>query len=327
MLITNTPDCLENYIVFSNGCYDGGVPTPTSGYYIENLEGLTIDNVAMISNELLVSATKTMQEKMYFASRIVENRLKAILNSRGIKLNTIGALYPVCSASTSTVGSSVLQKGIRVSKKWLNSSQSRIWVDTIRIKSLTSGLTTLYIYDHQFNILWSQVQSLVADYEHHFNVKKHFNSDVIYILADNTNIQPYIYNCNTNTGCTPCDNKYLNVTGYDGNAISTDGYLGACVRLDCVDTDIICQFLDRVGLAVLYQTGVQLAKEWASPNNRLNIIKTHGIEWALNMATMWENASVEALDNEIDNIIQILETDKFCYNCQPRLKMYAMLPG
>jgi hypothetical protein len=119
----------------------------------------------------------------------------------------------------------------------------------------------------------------------------------------------------------------LNVTGYDGNALSSDGYLGACVRLDCVDTDIICQFLDRVGLAVLYQTGVQLAKEWASPNNRLNIIKTHGIEWALNMATMWENASVEALDNEIDNIIQILETDKFCYNCQPRLRMYAMLPG
>lgn len=327
MLITNSPDCLENYIVFANGCYDGTVPTPTSGYYIENLEGLTIDNVSMISNELLISATKTMQEKMYFAARIVENRLKAILNSRGIKLNTIGKLYPICSVSETNIGSSSLQKGIRISKKWLNSSQSRIFVESIRIKSLTSGSTSLYIYDQSFNILWTESINLISNIEQIINVKKYFNSDVVYILADNTNIQPYIYNCNTKTNCTPCDNKYLNVLGYDGTSASNDGFLGACVRLDCVDTDIICQFLDRIGLAILYQTGVQLAKEWASPNNRLNIIKTHGIEWALQMSTQWENLSVEALDNEIDNIIQILETDKFCYNCQPRLKKYAMLPG
>lgn len=327
MLITNIPDCLEDYIVFKNGCYPNGIPVPTSGYYIENLEGISIENVAMISPELLISATETMKEKMYFASRIVENRLKAILNARGIKLNTIGKLYSVCSVSNNFVGSSLLNKGIRISKKWLNSTQSRIYVDTIRIKSKTTGQTTLYVYDSAGNVLWSDVQTLFDEFEHTFIVKKHFTDDVIYILADNTNIQPYQYKCDQNTGCVPCDNKYLNITGYNGTGTSTEGYLGACVRLDCVDTDIICNFLDRVGLAVLYQTGVQLAKEWASPNNRLNIIKTHGIEWALQMVTAWENLSVEALDNEIDNIIQILETDKFCYNCDTRLKMYAMLPG
>jgi hypothetical protein len=85
--------------------------------------------------------------------------------------------------------------------------------------------------------------------------------------------------------------------------------------------------LDRLGLAILYQTGAQIAKEWLAPNNRLNIIKTHGIEWAGQMATMWESLSNEYLNNEIDNIIQILETDKFCYRCETRLRMYTMLPG
>ena len=33
------------------------------------------------------------------------------------------------------------------------------------------------------------------------------------------------------------------------------------------------------------------------------------------------------LDNEIDNIIQLLETDRFCYRCEPRLRMYPMFPG
>ena len=50
-------------------------------------------------------------------------------------------------------------------------------------------------------------------------------------------------------------------------------------------------------------------------------------EWANIKITEWENASIEALDNEIDNIIQLLEADRFCYRCEPRLRMYPMFPG
>jgi len=99
MLNLNTPTCLENYIISLNGCYAEDT-IPTSGYYLENLEGLTINNVAAVSSEALISATLTVQEKMYFAADIVEKRLKAVLNARGIKLNTIGKKYSVCAASS-----------------------------------------------------------------------------------------------------------------------------------------------------------------------------------------------------------------------------------
>ena len=327
-MLTNSPSCLDNYIVFYNGCYGDDTPVPTSGYYIENLEGLTIENVAMISPELLISATQTIKEKMLFAASIVENRLKAILNSRGIKLNTLGKLYSACAVTNVADLPAAFDRGIRISKKWLNSPQSRIFIDAVRFKSKTSGPSVIKVKDLLGNVLWQQNTVLIAETEHTVFIKKHFNPDIILVTIDTTSIQPYIYICDKTTNCTPCDaNINLAIDGWNGTGVGPNGYVSVCVRLDCTDKDIICQFLDRLGLAILYQTGAQIAKEWLAPNNRLNIIKTHGLEWASQMATMWESLSNEYLNNEIDNIIQILETDKFCYRCETRLRMYAMLPG
>jgi hypothetical protein len=326
MLNLNTPTCLENYIISLNGCYPGGT-VPTSGYYLENLEGLTINNVAAVSNEALVSATLTIQEKMYFAADILEKRLKAVLNARGIKLNTIGSLYNVCAASTVSNIPVALNRGIKVSKKWINSPQSRIFVDSVKFKSTVNGTSTVFVTDFAGNVLYQQAVTAVANSEMTAFIKRSFAPDLILITWDNTNVAPYVYNCSKATNCKPCGDTVLDVTGWNGLAAVTDGFLGACLRVDCVDTNIICQFLDRLGLSILYQTGVQILKEWVSPNNRLNLIKTHGIEWANIKITEWENASIEALDNEIDNIIQLLETDRFCYRCEPRLRMYPMFPG
>ena len=326
MLNLNTPNCLDNYIISLNGCYPEDT-VPTSGYYLENLEGLTINNVAAVSSEALVSATATVREKMYFAADIVEKRLKAVLNARGIKLNTIGSLYSVCQVSSVTDIPVNANRGIKVSKKWINSPQSRIYVDSVRFKSTVNASSTVYVTDFVGNILFQQAVTCFADTEMHIFVKKSFNQDLILITIDTTNVAPYLYTCNAASNCKPCGDMVLNVEGWNGFSATASGYLGACVRVDCVDTDIICQFLDRLGMTILYQTGVQILKEWVSPNNRLNLIKTHGNEWANLKIVEWENASIEALDNEIDNIIQLLETDRFCYRCEPRLRMYPMFPG
>jgi hypothetical protein len=326
MLNLNTPNCLDNYIISLNGCYPEDT-VPASGYYLENLEGLTINNVAAVSSEALVSATATVREKMYFAADIVEKRLKAVLNARGIKLNTLGSLYSVCQVSNVSDIPVAANRGIKVSKKWINSPQSRIYVDSVRFKSTVNASSTIYVTDFVGNILFQQAVTCFADTEMHIFVKKSFNEDLILITIDTTNVAPYLYTCNAASNCKPCGDMVLNVEGWNGVNASQSGYLGACVRVDCVDTDIICQFLDRLGMTILYQTGVQILKEWVSPNNRLNLIKTHGNEWANLKIVEWENASIEALDNEIDNIIQLLETDRFCYRCEPRLRMYAMFPG
>lgn len=326
MLNLNTPTCLENYIISLNGCYEDGT-VPTSGYYLENLEGLTINNVAAVSSEALISATLTVQEKMYFAADVVEKRLKAVLNARGIKLNTIGKKYSVCAASSIVDMPVAIDRGIKISKKWIDSPQSRIYIDTVRVKASNNGNSTIYVTDYVGNILFSQAISVFTDEEVYVSIKKSFKEDVLLVTWDTTSVSPYIYKCNESTNCKPCGDTVLDVQGWNGVSAQTDGYLSACVRVDCVDTDIICQFLDRLGMAILYQTGVQILKEWVSPNNRLNLIKTHGNEWANVKITEWENASIEALDNEIDNIIQILETDRFCYRCEPRLRMYPMFPG
>ena len=185
MLNLNTPSCLENYIISLNGCYAEGVE-PTSGYYLENLEGLTLNNVAAVSNEALVSATKTIEEKMYFAADIVEKRLKAVLNARGIKLNNLGKTYCVCKLSEISEPGDGYGKGIKLSKAWLGSTQSRIWVESVSFKSKIGGNTTLVVSDINGNPIYIKNIYVNADEITNVFIKKHFNSDVIYITIDTT---------------------------------------------------------------------------------------------------------------------------------------------
>lgn len=327
-------DCIKNYIVLRDGCYldDNGnaitTPDPTSGFCVENLEGLSVENIASIAPEKLASATKVVQEKLNFAAVIVENRLKAMLGARGLKLNQNGHVQNACSLTNTTVIQQPFDKGVRISKKWMISPQSAIWVETVKIKADNDGTTTVKVSDIDGNVLWSKSITVQADIEHLVSVRKHFRKDIIFVTVDATNISLFEWSCDENSSCKPCasKNEYLAVNGWTGNNVSDSGYVGVCVRLDCTDYDIICQFLDRVGLAVLYQLGVEILSEWIAPNNRLNIIATHGIEWAMAKIEEWEKLSVIYLQNEMDAIKEIMLSDKYCYNCNGRLNAFPFLP-
>jgi len=269
-------------------------------------------------------ASPSVQNDAAYAKGRMEKAVGACTITSG---NSIGSKYAVCGVSNVVDMPVAFNRGIKISKKWIDSPQSRIFIDSVKFKATNNGNTTIYVTDYAGNILFSQAVTVFADTEMHIFVKKYFKEDLLLVTIDTTNIAPYLYTCNAATNCKPCGDTVLDVTGWNGIAAQPQGYLGACVRVDCVDTDIICQFLDRLGMAILYQTGVQILKEWVSPNNRLNLIKTHGNEWANIKIGEWENASIEALDNEIDNIIQLLEADRFCYRCEPRLRMYPMFPG
>lgn len=327
-------DCIKNFIVLRDGCYqdDSGnvipTPEPISGFCVENLEGLSVQNVASITPEKLFTATKTVIEKLNMAAVVVENRLKAMLSARGIQLNTFGKLQNACSVTDTNILPEANDKGVRISKTWINTELSAIWVESIRIKSFTQAPTTLKISDIDGNVLWTKTTTIPDNQEVKISVRKHFRKDIIFVTADATAISLFEYNCGSGQSCKPCagKNEYLSIEGWTGQMSSDTGYLGVCARLDCIDTDLICQFLDRVGLAVLYQLGVEILAEWTSPNNRLNIIATHGVEWATAKIPEWEKLSIVYLQNEIDAIKQIMAADEYCYNCRGRVNAFPLLP-
>jgi len=185
-------DCITNYIVLRDGCYldENGnpiaTPEPSSGFCVENLEGLSVNNIAAIAPEKLATATKVVQEKLNFAAVIVENRLKAMLGARGIKLNSNGKLYDACTVTNSTVIQQPFDKGLRISKKWMISPQSAIWVETIKLKSKNDGATTLKVSDLDGNVLWSKDIKVQANIETAVSVRRHFRKEVIFVTADAT---------------------------------------------------------------------------------------------------------------------------------------------
>lgn len=332
--ISNPPACLIDYIVIKDGCYcdtDGTklpVPSPSSGYYIESLQGLSVENLSDITPENS-QTTQMVNSMVYFAAAIVEKRITAYLTSKGFDLNKQGSDYEACKVS-STFGIPIaLEKGVRVSRANINAPQARIFVSTIRIKT-KGGNTTIYIKDSSGNVLWSKSISTVADVEQKISVNQSFEPEIIFIVADNATVSLYEYNC---LGSPDCCGKAaqmrrdLSVMGWDGVQASYVGFLGVCVRLDCTDKNIICNWLNRLQLAILYQAGAEILKEWVSPSSRINQIKTMGEEWAKDQIEVWENQSIEFMKAELINIENLLSYDSYCYKCVSNYRTIPVLPS
>jgi hypothetical protein len=335
IFISNPPACLENFIILKDGCYcdENGnkipTPVPTSGFYIESLSGITVENLSDITNEANRSATNLVNQMVYFAAFIVEKRLLGLLGEAGLDLNKSGTLYDICSVFGNHTPPAALEKGIRLSRKNINSQQARIHVQSVKIKSKTAGVTTVKITDISGNVLWSQTVNLFDDSVYTVYVDTTFEPDVIYILADATAVQLYEWSC-TGTGC--CGNnvqgygKEFAVVGWDGVQNSLIGYVGACAKLVCTDENLICQFAKRLAMAILYQTGAQILKEWVSPSSRINFIKLAGEQWAAEHIEIWEKMSTDLVQAEVKNIINILKTDGYCYDCKNRFQSIKMIP-
>lgn len=336
MFISNANACLDNFIVLKDGCYcdEFGAkiqtPIPTSGFYIESLEGISIENLSDITNEANRTATNLLNQKVFFAAKIVEKQLLYLLASNGFDMNKQGTDFEYCAVNGnySPIGIGV-EKGIRVSRAALGSKQGRIYVKQIRLKAKNTATTTVKIEDANGNILWSTSVYAVADKTIYIQVEQRFEPEIIFILADASTVQLYEWSCNSLTGCCghAVGHKDLAVMGFDGVQNSFTGYLGACLRLECTDEDIICQFSKRLGMAILYQTGVEILKEWLSPSSRLNFIKINGQDWAAAKIEEWENMSLDFIKVELPNIARMLQNDRVCYSCTNSLKSFAKLPS
>lgn len=334
IFISNPPECLVDYIVLKDGCYcnDDGTkaptPTPKSGFYIEFLQGISIENLSDITPENQ-TATSLINNMVYLAANVVEKRLTGFLSGNGYDLNKRGKEYQACNVSGVADIPVGFDKGLRISKANITSDQARIFVEAIKIKVANAGETTLKIEDNDGNLLWSKTITLPADVETSVKVNQSFSEDIIFLLADSTNVGLYQWNCNYQGGC--CGNQItqrqdLSVMGFDGVQVSFTGFLGACVRLNCTDKNIICNFLERLQMSILYQTGAEILKEWLSPSSRINLIKTFGKEWAQEQIEVYQNQSIEYLEAEVRNIQNLLSYDKYCYSCNNNLRTINSIP-
>lgn len=360
------PACLAGFITLGGACDEA---PPTSGYTIQALKGLSIDNISAIAPEAIETAKAALADALGMANKKLESKLRAVLTERGIDLNRRGALYTPCSFTTGAAFAVAKDRGLRVSRAWLktrNNVLGRIVVETITIKSAIDGDTTLKVTDSDDVVLWSKDISLKAGQEAKVKVGQTFEPEVIYIVADNTNISPFETDCTSGQACCGKNftygyngnhkatyNGYLEretrpvydgytkydraeslsddlvVEGWTGDGTNTVGYLSACLRLSCSDKNIVCNFKDRLALALLHYTGVELLEEWLSPSKRINLIKTFGKTWAAEKLDDWTQDADDFLYNELDAIILFLQkNDKFCYNCDnSKLGYLTTLPG
>lgn len=334
IFISNPPECLVDFIVLKDGCYcfeDGTkapTPEPKSGFYIEFLQGISIENISDITPENQ-DATALINNMVYLAANVVEKRLTSYLSNNGYDLNKRGKEYQACNVSNIADIPVAFDKGLRISKANITSEQAVIYVEALKIKVQNAGSTTLKIEDENGNVLWSKTITLPANVETKVKVDKSFSEDIIFALADSTNVGLFQWNCNYQGGCCGrqiAQRQDLSVMGFDGVQLSYTGFLGACLRLDCTDKNIICNFLDKLAFSILYQTGAEILKEWLSPSSRINLIKNFGKEWAQEQIEVYQNQSIEYLEAEVRNIQNLLSYDKYCFKCENNLRSINTIP-
>lgn len=203
----NTYNCAKDFIVLRGGCYlENGVkipvPDPTSGLYINNLSGLIPENLASISNEDLETATKIVEDKVLFAVKEVEKRLKFAFSEQNINLNKEGCLIKPCKVKSTYKVSAAKDRGIRVSRAWLSSKRARIYVKSIKLKSANAGATVIKVIDESTgDILFSENYTIVGGTEVSIKIDKSFDPETILIVAENANISPYVYECAEKACC------------------------------------------------------------------------------------------------------------------------------
>jgi len=331
-MIANPPACLVDYILLKDGCYcEDGVkvptPSPKSGYYIESLPGLSLENISDITPENQTT-TELVNNMVYFAANIVEKQITGYLSGQGFDLNKRGTIQTYCSVSSKVSTPVSLKKGIRISRAGIKSSQARLYIESLKVKSQTTGTTTIEVLDLDDNVLYTKTVTLNANVETTVPIQAEFKEEVIFLVVNASTVTLYEYNCQGQGGCCGKNirSSDISVIGWDGVQPSYIGFVGACISLNCTDFEIICNWIDRLKLAILYRAGALLLQEWIAPSSRINFIK-NSKEWAEATIPIWENQSIDFVKAELRNIENIVKYDKYCFYCENNFRTIAVLPS
>jgi hypothetical protein len=328
---SNQPDCFKNFILSAQACNQ--TLQPTSGLYIENLEGITIKNLANISSEVQQTGFDLLHNKVFHAINLVKTQVQSKFAQMGWYMPLAQKPIEFCSIDGYALATSSNFRGIKVVRYDSVSPYSRFFIEKIFLRSKTSkNGVVVEIKDRNGIVLQSYTIDLVANKAYAIDANLEIAETLFYIGLSDSDLEMYSSecmgsgNCCSGSGWATYQNYYYQVVGWDGTKDDRKSY-GFAIRgyLKCSINALMCQLLDPLKMAILYQTGVEILKEWLS-STRNNILTLHYDGEALaNKKMEWEDEVQTQLDTVLPNLIkQIVETDKNCLLCQTQGKPKIM---
>ena len=302
------PTCFYNFIGVK--CLTTG--TPTSGLYINDLEGLNLKYAANIADSDYISGLQFLNDKIQFATKLVISDLTRY-SLPYFRINSVVDELSVGDWGNTNLAPQSADRGVHLQIK--RSRMLRINVSNIKINTGNSFITSdVYIEDGINTTNYSFTTDASGDAEINLNFTS--TTQDVYIYMDNTSINVNNSSIKTGCGCSSKSGQYLSAYGWNGSGNSNSTYgLKVQATAVCDNDEFACVLGPKLGLPILYRSGIEILHEAVATDrlNSLTLLDTDKINFLLENWTAEYDKQMKML---IESLPQLLRRiDECCIVC------------
>lgn len=308
--------CFDNYIGISD------TDTASSNLWIRML-GITKSQSSGIANDHYATGEALLRDILKRSVEMVKDEIKEYLYPY-FKVNTVLSEIRSGIYDTDKFLSQIAKnRGLKIEKTCYNSRLSKLYVKRISLLSSISALQVpVYIKD---GTLTTTIKvDLVSNVPYELVLNYKAVNDIIYILADNTNVKM----CSTDNpdnisicGCGHCNcissSNYFFITGWDG-AVNNSEMFGiiADVSMICDEDELMCLLANNIRFPVFWKIGIEAIRE-AQMTDRLNYYTlTQDAESLQQKFDYFEKKYTESMKLFSASVPALMNTlDKYCIQC------------
>ena len=302
------PTCLNNLIGVK--CLTTG--TPTSGLYINDLEGLNLKYAANIADSDFISGLQFLNEKIAFATKLVISDLTRYALPY-FRMNSIVDELSVGDWTSNNLAPQNVDRGVHLMVK--RSRMLRINVTNIKIK-LGNGNTSHSVVVESGIV--SEVFPFTTNAQGEAEINLNFTStnQEVYVYMNNSTINVNNSSIKTGCGCSSKSGQFLSAYGWNGSGNSNSTYgLKVQATAVCDNDEFACILGAKLGLPILDRSGIEILHEAVATDrlNALTVLDTDKINFLLENWTAEYDKQMKML---IESLPQLLRRiDECCIVC------------
>lgn len=316
-------DCLSNYIGVRQL---EGYNDPDSGYFINDLQGISTQQLEDISDTEDHYEARLGWDDIYArASRLLESDIKTALKKYFKRYSFIDNGITGQLVDNDALTQSSTYNGVRFNLGY-QSKNLVLNISTFDIYLAEAATFSIYVYDLHTGKRLDEIAYTGVEGLNTFRINKnyavHRHSDVF-----------VCYDASVVSTLKMSDYKPLGFTHYvevpktsavlDDNVTGADTGLSITFNLECSVSNFVCQRIDSFKDAFLYKLGVEFCNERIY-SDRINRYTLMDREDATQLRTELE-AEYQRLIEAALKDVKVTETDQ-CFECNKAVNYKPMLP-
>ena len=325
-----TPACYDDLFAFRPDQTCTSPIIPTSGLYIDDLEGISLLSSSSTGKHTYANAQAVLNAKTLLAVQKCESWVQDVLMGRGFIMPQKQVAKNLCSYGTTQAAVSALARGVTLQRSDEATFLGNLYIQNVTYKAGTSGTAMLLIQTISGVTLFASSTTVItANIPAVFNVNAYYAEDVRVLIQTNT--APIDTDCDSSCACLRSVARHnakaeqmYHIVGFNGLEQDSNGFgVSVCAALRCNIQALMCYILDVIKMPLLYMVGAEIMKEIRALNApTAQSVGYYGRDHQKETIVSWEKEAARLLQTQIDTIVyQLKDLDHYCISCNTPQKI------